>query len=220
MAEAQGANQPQAGERVIVREVEVRPATPPQPTKEFRLRRGASHHVGDAVNGLTRLTGIDGPNSPRVRLTRDQARAFADKFEAVDDSDFEVVKSEDAQRREAPKNVDPAAETEGGPQGKPLVGPPEVVRGATVSGAPAMPADPTTLDPARQGQPTSEQERVFRAGQASTPTFKVDPKDTPDVPQQAGTPAQPTGVVAGAGTGSTGAPSKAEVKQTGEVAKK
>lgn len=203
MAETQnaGAQPPKAGERVIVREYEMRPEAPPAPTKLFRLKAGYSHHVGDAVVGLKRLNSGGGPDAPTVRLTEAQARAFADKFEAVDNSDFEVYhESADDQRKNAARsqNADLAKDTEGGPQGKPPVAPPEPVHGATGKAGSALPADITTLDPARQGQPTEEQARVIRSGGAPAPTFKVDPKDTPDVPQKVGSPATP---IAGTGTG-------------------
>lgn len=149
------------------------------PTKAFRLKAGARHfHDGVAVQA-----------GDVVHLTQDQARAFRDKFEPADDSDFKV---EDQPRTYTPnadnrgeqqqklvdgvqegqnaKGVDKTAET-----GLPVPQPPVVVPDR----APAVqqPHDVTALDPAKQGQQSREQRQLIDSGMAPPPKSITTPSE-------------------------------------------
>src|SRR4051794_30361754 len=76
--------------------------------KEFKLRQGARHtQDGQAVQvGDT------------VQLTKAQATAFRDKFEAVDDSDFEEVENVEPYKPQAgEEDGETKGATEEAPQG-------------------------------------------------------------------------------------------------------
>lgn len=165
MAEAQTAG---PTKEVAVQGRELQAPRTQEPTKEFRLKTGFRHWV-DGVR-------IDGGPNVTVRLNRAQAVAFKDKFEPVDEKAAFEVASE-SRPRSASQGTDVhnlAKDTEGGPQGKPVVAPPETSprRRAT-----DVPLDPTTLEPARQGQQTREQRAIVDSGNAPPATYKVDPKE-------------------------------------------
>jgi hypothetical protein len=148
-------------------------AGPPEPTKPYKLREGMRHnHQGRAMQA-----------GESVELTEAQARAWRDKFEPEDDSEFEVKTSEDQQARRAgtsPQGMKKTAddlkqgledaeagegrdeqETEA-KQGLPVPQPPQAVRPRALGRDPnSPPADPSALDPAKQGQQSNEQRQLI-----------------------------------------------------------
>lgn len=156
-----------------------RPAAPPAPTKSFKLRQGARHtHSGIAVR----------PGDV-VELTESQAKAFRDKFDAVDDSEFKVPdqpfvydpSKQESDRRTSGKKAEffvtegQAVKSEDAPQGMPTPTPPVPVRVAGVPVGPS-PADPRAIDPDRQGQHSRETRAVIDAagGPAATAVIETE----------------------------------------------
>jgi len=120
--------------------------------KEFRLKEGAEHHHdGQAV-------------APRdkVLLTESQARSFRDKFDPIDESEFKEVDEVEPYRRSEPEKTDLEKQkpSEEAPQGQAVPQPPIHVGGPANEG----PADPTVLDPSRQGQQSREQRELIDSG--------------------------------------------------------
>jgi hypothetical protein len=127
--------------------------------KAFKLREGAAHtHDGQAV-----LPG------DTVHLTKTQARAFRDKFEPVDDGDFNEVKEVPVYEPKGDKKQDKkgavsaSKDTKDAPQGQPVVTPVIPLRPAAPA---AGPTDVHAIDPANQGQQSREVRAIIDAGDA------------------------------------------------------
>lgn len=148
--------------------------------KKFKLR--------DGVSGKHFQDGEQVQAGDEVELTPAQANAMRDKFEAVDDGDFQEVKDEDrkpykpsAKKKE--KENGPSKEE--APQGAPVAQPPVPVRGEEGSEL----LDPTALDPAKQGQRSREQQNIIDSGNAPLPATATQ-KDA--VPKEEHRPAPAT----------------------------
>lgn len=153
--------------RTVIEERQPRVA---EKVKTFRLKLGAKHFA----NGSFQTGG-------EVELTEDQARAFRDKIEAVDDSDF-TERDQTAQKRMAaggksdaaaknrderldqPDDEENATQGPAVPQAPVVVGP-----GAGPRDPSSAPADPSVLDPARQGQQSREMRAFIDSGQMPAP---------------------------------------------------
>jgi len=129
-------------------------AAGPEPTKSYRLRPGVGRHHQLGANGQSSVITA----GTVVRLTRAQAHNFKDKFESVDDSDFGVQSGEELRKAAAEPPVS---------AGVPVV--PVNSKSVDGRGPDAPPADVTTLDPARQGQQTREQEAAKLSGAGPVP---------------------------------------------------
>jgi hypothetical protein len=138
--------------------------------KRFRLKAGTRHfHEG------TMLT------NGEVDLTEDQARAFRDKFEPVDDSEFEEQSKSAQKRNTSSKESDAVKENrermleegEGGEeptQGTAVPQAPIVVNPMSGPRDPnSAPVDPSSIDPARQGQQSREMRQFIDSGQLPAP---------------------------------------------------
>jgi hypothetical protein len=171
----------------------------PQPVKAYKLRQGARHtQDGQAVK-----------SGDEVMLTKSQAQAFRDKFEAVDDSEFEEPKeiprykasSEDQKDKSEPDTDDERDDAEKeAAQGDPVPQPPAVVRpiAAGTRDPNLPPVDPTALDPAKQGQPSREQRRTIDSGNAPMPKSVTEPPKEEEKNRAAGSTGSTGGTTGGA----------------------
>lgn len=149
------------------------------PRKAFKLRPGMRHmQDGQMVQA-----------GDEVMLTRDQARAFADKFVPVDeDADFEEGEYQtyrSGQQQGQHEGMDEReygeGEEERADQGHPVPTPVITVGGAGGVGPQGALKDPTALDPAKQGQQTNEQRRIIDSGNAPPPKL---PTQVPSLEEQ------------------------------------
>jgi hypothetical protein len=122
------------------------------PRKAFRLKQGRRHYQDGQLVAAGDV----------VQLTRDQARAFADKFDQLDESDF-VAGEYRAYSPEDQRKARSSHQAENAPQGQAPQAAPVAVGGGPLGEALK---DVTAIDPARQGQPTTELRRVIDSGGA------------------------------------------------------
>lgn len=134
------------------------------PRRAYKLRDGRRHFQdGFAVDA-----------GDEVMLTRDQARAFADKFVPSDENgDFKIGEykayrpksmRDEAQAANESKREYGKGEKEDGTTGDPV---PTPVIGVGTVGRPGGPLpDPSALAPSKQGQQTKEQRQIIDSGGA------------------------------------------------------
>jgi hypothetical protein len=162
----------QSGNERTVERHEVTTVKDNTPRKAYRLREGRRHFQ----DGFAVVPGDE------VQLTQDQARAFGDKFEPVDDSDFktgEYTSYRPGEKKSKSKSGDEPEEPEEGPQGGAPPQPPQKIGVGPVFGGITDPLkDPTAVRPDRQGQQSNEQRRLIDSGGAPPPkAMDVPPLD-------------------------------------------
>jgi hypothetical protein len=152
--------------------------------KKYKLKEGKAH----TQDGVPLQAG------DTVMLTQTQAVAFRDKFDPVDNSEFQEQEYEPFTKSSQSEDKR-ALPSDKAPQGQPVQTPP--VHVPPKGGAATGPADPSTLDPAKQGQQTTEQRAIIDAGKAPLPASAV--AGTPPAAEPANPPAGATKEHTGSG---------------------